>query len=252
MKNSAKIFSRLSSKRLKNKALVKINNSTLLELVINRTKLLKNVDEIIVATSKKEEDNKIVKLAKKNGVKFFCGDINNLIKRSINCCNKFKIDAFLRICGDRPLFDLDLKSINYEVETVEKYTEVAEKGGYEHFMLKEIFEQPKALQDSLTELLVDSPLERLGLNWKIGSISIVACGTSYHAGLVGKYVIEQLTAIPVSVGYSSEFRYAAPVQGVGGLLSSRPLVVLISIGALTIFIGGIISTSTHFKKLTNF
>ena len=126
------------------------------------------------------------------------------------------------------LFDLDLKSIDYEVETVEKYTEVAEKGGYEHFMLKEIFEQPKALQDSLTELLVDSPLERLGLNWKIGSISIVACGTSYHAGLVGKYVIEQLTAIPVSVGYSSEFRYAAPVQGVGGLLSSRPLVVLIS------------------------
>ena len=126
------------------------------------------------------------------------------------------------------IFDSKLKPISYEIETVEKYTEVAEKGGYEHFMLKEIFEQPKVLQDSLTELLVDSPLEHLGLNWKIGSISIVACGTSYHAGLVGKYVIEQLTAIPVSVGYSSEFRYAAPVQGVGGLLSSRPLVVLIS------------------------
>ena len=126
------------------------------------------------------------------------------------------------------LFDTELKSIDYNVETVEKYTEVSEKGGFEHFMLKEIFEQPKALQDSLTELLVESPLERLGLNWKIGSISIVACGTSYHAGLVGKYVIEQLTAIPVSVSYSSEFRYAAPVQGVGGLLSSRPLVVLIS------------------------
>ena len=56
----------------------------------------------------------------------------------------------------------------------------------------------------------------------------MACGTSYHAGLVGKYVIEQLTAIPVSVHYASEFRYAAPVQGVGGLLSSRPLVILIS------------------------
>ena len=126
------------------------------------------------------------------------------------------------------LFDTELNSIDYNVETVEKYTEVAEKGGFEHFMLKEIFEQPKALQDSLTELLVESPLDRLGLNWKIGSISIVACGTSYHAGLVGKYVIEQLTAIPVSVNYSSEFRYAAPVQGVGGLLSSRPLVVLIS------------------------
>jgi len=126
------------------------------------------------------------------------------------------------------LFDTDLNSIDFNIETVEKYTEVAEKGGFEHYMLKEIFEQPKALQDSLTELLVDNPLESLGLNWKIGSLSIVACGTSYHAGLVGKYVIEQLTAIPVSVSYSSEFRYAAPVQGVGGLLSSRPLVILIS------------------------
>ena len=126
------------------------------------------------------------------------------------------------------VFDRSLKPLDYEVETVEEYTEVAEKGGFEHFMLKEIFEQPKALQDSLTELFVESPLDNLDLSWKIGSISIVACGTSYHAGLVGKYVIEQLTAIPVSVHYASEFRYAAPVQGVGGLLSSRPLVILIS------------------------
>ena len=124
--------------------------------------------------------------------------------------------------------DKDLKEIDFEIETVEKYTEVSEKGGFEHFMLKEIFEQPKALQDSQTELFVNSPLDKLNLNWKIGSISVVACGTSYHAGLVGKYVIEQLTAIPVSVHYASEFRYAAPVQGVGGLMSSRPLVVLIS------------------------
>ena len=130
--------------------------------------------------------------------------------------------------GSVDVFDSDLNLIDYDVETIEKYTEVAEKGGYEHFMLKEIFEQPKAIQDSLNELLIESPLEKLGLNWKLGSISIVACGTSYHAGLVGKYVIEQLTAVPVSVQYSSEFRYAAPVQGVGGLLSSRPLVVLIS------------------------
>ena len=126
------------------------------------------------------------------------------------------------------VFDRSLRKLDYEVETVEEYTEVAEKGGFEHFMLKEIFEQPKALQDSLTELFVESPLDNLDLSWKIGSISIVACGTSYHAGLVGKYVIEQLTAIPVSVHYASEFRYAAPVQGVGGLLSSRPLVILIS------------------------
>ena len=126
------------------------------------------------------------------------------------------------------VLDQNLNEVKFEVENVEKYTEVAEKGGFEHFMLKEIFEQPKVLQDSQTELFVNSPLDRLDLNWKIGSISVVACGTSYHAGLVGKYVIEQLTAIPVSVHYASEFRYAAPVQGVGGLMSSRPLVILIS------------------------
>jgi len=138
-------------------------------------------------------------------------------------------DQIVRVTSKNvEVFDVDLNLIDYKVETVEKYTEVAEKGGYEHYMLKEIFEQPKAVQDSLNELLIESPLENLGLNWKLGSISIVACGTSYHAGLVGKYVIEQLTAVPVSVQYSSEFRYAAPVQGVGGLLSSRPLVVLIS------------------------
>ena len=138
-------------------------------------------------------------------------------------------DQIVRVTSKNvEVFDTDLNLIDYNIETVDKYTEVAEKGGYEHYMLKEIFEQPKAVQDSLNELLIESPLENLGLNWKLGSISIVACGTSYHAGLVGKYVIEQLTAVPVSVQYSSEFRYAAPVQGVGGLLSSRPLVVLIS------------------------
>ena len=85
-----------------------------------------------------------------------------------------------------------------------KSTEVAEKGGFEHFMLKEILNKPKALQDSQTELFVNSPLDNLDLNWKMSDdCHSLPCGTSYHAGLVGKYVIEQLTAIPVSVHYAS-------------------------------------------------
>tara|TARA_Y100000590_G_C15680908_1_gene999753 strand:- start:427 stop:1128 length:702 start_codon:yes stop_codon:yes gene_type:complete len=108
MKTAAIIFSRLSSKRLKNKALIKINNCYLVELVIKRAKLLKNIDEIIVATSTKEEDKKIVKIAKKNNVKFYCGSLNNLVNRAISCCDKHHIDAFVRICGDRPLFDIEL------------------------------------------------------------------------------------------------------------------------------------------------
>ncbi len=115
-----------------------------------------------------------------------------------------------------------------EIEELEWVVEDAEQGGYAHFMLKEIFEQPRALQESLLPTLAEAIVEGLDLNWRIGSISIVACGTSFHAGLVGKYVIEQLTAIPVNVYHASEFRYSPPVQNVGGMLSARPLVVLIS------------------------
>ena len=113
-----------------------------------------------------------------------------------------------------------------EIGELEWAVEDAEQGGYAHFMLKEIFEQPRALQESLLPTLAESIVNGLDLNWRIGSISIVACGTSFHAGLVGKYVIEQLTAIPVNVYHASEFRYSPPVQNVGGMLSARPLVLL--------------------------
>ncbi len=200
----------------------------------------KTLDDIhgifTIAAIHKDNPDEIVAVRNETPLVIGLGNSENFISSDIYAILKYTQEMIypedyqiVRVTSDKvEVLDRNLNLLDYNVETVEKYTEVAEKGGFEHFMLKEIFEQPKALQDSLTELLVESPLERLGLNWKIGSMSIVACGTSYHAGLVGKYVIEQLTAIPVSVSYSSEFRYAAPVQGVGGLLSSRPLVILIS------------------------
>ena len=124
--------------------------------------------------------------------------------------------------------DMAGKTREPEIEELEWAVEDAEQGGYAHFMLKEIFEQPRALQESLLPTLAEAIVDGLDLNWRIGSISIVACGTSFHAGLVGKYVIEQLTAIPVNVYHASEFRYSPPVQNVGGMLSARPLVLLIS------------------------
>ena len=200
----------------------------------------KTLDDIhgifTIAVIHKDNPDEIVAVRNETPLVIGLGNSENFISSDIYAILKYTQEMIypedyqiVRVTSDKvEVLDRDLNLLDYNVETVEKYTEVAEKGGFEHYMLKEIFEQPKALQDSLTELLVESPLERLGLNWKIGSMSIVACGTSYHAGLVGKYIIEQLTAIPVSVSYSSEFRYAAPVQGVGGLLSSRPLVILIS------------------------
>ena len=97
--------------------------------------------------------------------------------------------------------------------------EQIEKGGYEHFMLKEIFEQPKSIQDTLRgRLLVNEGIIKMAGIWdhldrinKAERIIIIACGTSWHAGLIGEYLIEEYARIPVEVEYASEFRYRDPV-----------------------------------------
>jgi glucosamine--fructose-6-phosphate aminotransferase (isomerizing) len=101
-----------------------------------------------------------------------------------------------------------------------------EKGGYEHFMLKEIFEQPSTIQDCLRGRLdaaagtitmagVEDNIEQLK---NANRIMIVACGTSWHAGLVAEYVIEELCRIPVEVEYASEFRYRNPIVNKGDVI----------------------------------
>src|SRR5205085_4004443 len=95
------------------------------------------------------------------------------------------------------------------------------KGGYRHFMLKEIHEQPRALLDTLQgRLRFRSPwtqLEDLQLTEdavrRLSKVVLVACGTAWHAGLVGKFLIEELAGIPVEVDYASEFRYRRPLLG---------------------------------------
>jgi glutamine---fructose-6-phosphate transaminase (isomerizing) len=118
------------------------------------------------------------------------------------------------------IFDLDGGLIRREAETVDWDEEAAEKAGYETFMLKEIHEQPTSLADTLAERI--SPdgrvvLDGLGLDPDIikgiRQVIIVACGTSYHAGLVGKYALERWARIPVEVEVASEFRYRDPVIG---------------------------------------
>ncbi|RUM90882.1 MAG: glutamine--fructose-6-phosphate transaminase (isomerizing) [Thermovibrio sp.] len=89
----------------------------------------------------------------------------------------------------------------------------AEKAGYKHFMLKEINEQPRAISDTISgnyKLITDGKLDGIDLN-KIRRIQIVACGTSYHAGLIGKFYIENFSNIPTEVDYASEYRYRNPI-----------------------------------------
>jgi len=108
--------------------------------------------------------------------------------------------------------------------------EAAEKGGYEHFMIKEIYEQPKAIRETSGARLAkdDSGIIFDELKWTkddvadIKKIAIVACGTAYHAGIVGKYYLEQLARIPVEVDVASEFRYRSP------LIDDKTLAVVIS------------------------
>lgn len=116
--------------------------------------------------------------------------------------------------------------VEKEVFNVTWDAESAEKGGYEHFMIKEIHEQPKAIKDTMTSRIMkdsdeikldDIKLDREDLE-KINRVFVVACGTAYHAGMVGKYVIEKLARIPVEVDIASEFRYRNPIMDENTLL----------------------------------
>ena len=108
--------------------------------------------------------------------------------------------------------------------------EQIEKGGYDHFMLKEIFEQPHAIKDTYRgRLLIDEGIikmagveDNMGKFLNANRIIIVACGTSWHAGLVAEYIIEDLVRIPVEVEYASEFRYRNPV------INNNDIVIAIS------------------------
>jgi glucosamine--fructose-6-phosphate aminotransferase (isomerizing) len=116
------------------------------------------------------------------------------------------------------MFDLDGNVVTRPTETVDWDEEAAEKAGYETFMLKEIHEQPTSLADTLAERVGSDGrvvLDGLGLDAgvirSIRQVIIVACGTSYHAGLVGKYALERWARLPVEVEVASEFRYRDPV-----------------------------------------
>jgi glucosamine--fructose-6-phosphate aminotransferase (isomerizing) len=123
-------------------------------------------------------------------------------------------------------YDFEGRAIERPVRVIEWDLEAAEKGGYDHFMLKEIHEQPKSLKDvisgRLNEMAGEVELNEIGLSQDdingIRRIIIIACGTSYHAGLVGKYALEMLTDIPVTVEIGSEFRYSSNRIGHGTLI----------------------------------
>lgn len=121
-------------------------------------------------------------------------------------------------------YTLDEEEITKEPTIIEWDANAAEKGGYEHFMLKEMYEQPKTVTDTLMPRLKKDKIEieELGLTdeeiLKLRKIHIVACGSAYHAGVTGKYVLEGLARIPVEVDLASEFRYRDPILEEGAMV----------------------------------
>ncbi len=130
--------------------------------------------------------------------------------------------------GDISFFNVDGEAIAKEPSTIDWDINAAEKGGYEHFMLKEMYEQPKTVRDTLSPRIKDNriEIEELGMTDEeirsISKIHIVACGSAYHVGVTGKYVFEGMARIPVEVDLASEFRYRDPI------LTEDELVVVIS------------------------
>lgn len=115
-------------------------------------------------------------------------------------------------------YNLDKEEIEKEMVTISWDAEAAEKGGYEHFMLKEIYEQPKAVRDTINPRIKEDRIEIEELEMteeeikSINKIYIVACGSAYHVGVTAKYVIEGMARIPVEVDLASEFRYRDPIM----------------------------------------
>jgi len=148
----------------------------------------------------------------------FTRDVYLLNDNEIVVCKKESVE----------IYDVDGERINKEIMHVEWDVSAAEKGGYEHFMIKEIMEQPKAILDTIRPRIRDGKivLDDIKLTEEdiknINKICIVACGSAYHVGVVGKYVIEKMTRIPVEVDIASEFRYRAPI------VNDKTFVIIIS------------------------
>ena len=125
---------------------------------------------------------------------------------------------------DMEFFTVDEEPLQKKPVHIDWDADAAEKGGYEHFMLKEMYEQPKAIADTFSPRIKDGQIviEELGMNDEeiraVSKIVIVACGSAYHAGMTGKYVLEGMARIPVEVDLASEFRYRDPILAEGTLV----------------------------------
>ena len=155
---------------------------------------------------------------------FIASDVPAILKYTKNYYLLDENEIAVLDDGKVEFFDVHGMPVEKEMLVADFDMEAAEKGGYAHFMLKEIHEQPTAIKTTITPRIVDGMpnLEECGLTYDrlkgYNNIFVVACGTAMHAGLVGKYVLEKIGRIPVTVDMASEFRYRDPIIAKGDLV----------------------------------
>ncbi len=148
-----------------------------------------------------------------NGETYVASDVPAILKYTRNVYYIGNMEIAKLEKGAVTFYNIDREVISKELTEIKWDAEAAEKGGYEHFMLKEIHEQPKVVRDTINSVVKDGKIDFSGIGLtdeemqKISQIYIVACGSAYHVGMAVQYVIEDLTSIPVRVELASEFRY---------------------------------------------
>jgi glucosamine--fructose-6-phosphate aminotransferase (isomerizing) len=181
-------------------------------------KTLKNLKgSFALGVISKNEPEKIIAARKESPLIVGVGEGENFIASDVPAILKYTKKVIYLDDGEIAvltkdnvaIFDLDGNQRHKNIDVIKWSLDSAQKSGFPHFMLKEIHEQPKVLKQ-----IISSGMSGFEFNLEgISNIIIIACGTAYHAGLVGKYVLEKFTKIPVAIDVSSEFRYRDPIVG---------------------------------------
>lgn len=201
-----------------NHAMVRIRGSYALAI------MLKDYPEEIYVARK---DSPMI-LGVSDGESYVASDVPAILKYTRNVYYIGNLEMARVRKGEITFYNLDGEEIQKQMKTIEWDAEAAEKAGFEHFMMKEIHEQPKAVQDTLSSVVKDGQinLSEIGLTDEniqdIDQIYIIACGSAYHVGMAAQYVFEDMVRVPVRVELASEFRYRNPI------LNPKALAIIIS------------------------
>lgn len=180
-------------------------------------------EEIYVA----RKDSPMI-LGVSDGESYIASDVPAILKYTRNVYYIGNMEMARVRKGEITFYNLDGEEIQKQMKTIEWDAEAAEKAGFEHFMMKEIHEQPKAVQDTLNSVVKDGQIDlsEIGLSDEniqdIDQIYIIACGSAYHVGMAAQYVFEDMVRVPVRVELASEFRYRNPI------LNPKALAIIIS------------------------